>query len=70
MINFILGWAGNAAIVAGLWGIGNGARKAFIFSMVGEGCWIVKSAVARQWDLTFICCVFFALAVRSYAKWK
>jgi hypothetical protein len=70
VITFLLGWLGNIAITAGLWGIGNRRRGAFWFSMVGEAAWIVKSVAAGMWDLAFICCVFFALAVRSYIKWN
>lgn len=66
----ILGWFGNVFIVAGLWGIGNKRRGAFIFSVIGEGAWIIKSLVAHQYDLAVICCVFFALAIRSYFKWQ
>lgn len=70
MTNFLLGWVGNVSIVLGLWGIGNKNRKAFLFSMVGETAWIVKSILTSQWDLAFICCVFCALAIRSYIKWN
>jgi len=69
MLTSILGWAGNVAIVAGLWGIGNQRRGAFLFSIVGESAWIVKSTINRQWDLAFICVIFAALAIRSWVKW-
>lgn len=65
----ILGWVANIAIVIGLWGIGNKKRGAFIFSVVGESLWIVKSALLHQWDLAAICCVFLAMAIRSWVLW-
>lgn len=70
MITTILGIIGNIAIVAGLWGIGNKRRGAFVFSMIGESAWIVKSALLGMWDLAFICVIFFVMALRAYRKWK
>lgn len=67
----MLGWIGNAFIVAGLWGIGNKAREAFLLSVVGESLWIANalSKEPRDWALASICIVFAAMAVRSYIKW-
>lgn len=64
-----LGWIGNVFIVAGLWGIGNKARHAFIASVIGEVIWLVKSLYFEQYDLAAMCVVFAALAARSWWKW-
>lgn len=65
-----LDWIGNIFIVAGLWGIGNKQRGAFIFSMLGEAAWIAFSLSAHLYSLALICGVFFTMALRSYIKWK
>jgi hypothetical protein len=63
------GWLGNVFIVLGLWGIGNKKRGAFLFSIAGESCWILKAFSLGMWDLGIICVVFLAMAVRAYCKW-
>jgi len=65
----ILGWIGNVFIVIGLWKIGSKKRNAFLFSIVGELTWMIKSMWIHQYDLAFITMVFFLLAIRSYIKW-
>ena len=70
MISILLGWLGNLFIVAGLWGIGNKQRRAFLFSIVGESLWVIKSLSMGLYDLAFICLVFLLLAIRSYRKWS
>lgn len=69
----MLGWIGNVFIVAGLWGIGNKARSAFLLSIVGECLWIANAltkAGSADWALASICAVFALMAVRSYVKWR
>ena len=65
----MLGWIGNAFIVAGLWGIGNKTRSAFVLSVIGESFWIANAYLRQDWALATICVVFAAMAVRSYIKW-
>ena len=65
----MLAWVGNAFIVAGLWGIGNKQREAFLFSIVGESIYIIYAAQSNLWALFAICWVFLAMAVRGYVKW-
>lgn len=65
----IIGWLGNVFIVIGLYGIGNRWRPAFIFSVLGELCWIYKAGCMHLWDLLAMCLIFAALAIRSYFKW-
>ena len=64
-----LSWVGNILIVIGLWRVGSKDRNAFLFSIAGETCWIVWSALTGNWALTFICVVFNLLALRNYIKW-
>lgn len=65
----MLGWIGNAFIVAGLWGVGNKRRGAFILSAVGELLWIANATGRGDWALASICVVFLLMALRSYVKW-
>jgi hypothetical protein len=65
----MLGWIGNLFIVAGLWGVGNKRRGAFLFSIAGEGAWIANAYSRGDWALTFICVVFLLMAVRAYVLW-
>ena len=64
-----LGWGGSLLLAAGLYGIGNQRRGAFLFSIAGELLWIIKSLMLGMYDLVFICAIFAILAVRSYLKW-
>jgi hypothetical protein len=66
----LLGWIGNVLIVIGLWKIGDKWRHAFLFSIVGEIIWIIKSLYFKQYDLAFICVIFAALSARSWYKWN
>lgn len=65
----VLGWIGNLFIIAGLWGVGNRSRRAFLFSVVGEACWISNATARRDWALASICVVFAVMAIRGYIKW-
>lgn len=65
----MLGWIGNLFIVIGLWGIGNKQRNAFIFSIIGEAAYIVRSYQSADWALFAVCWVFLLMAVRGYIKW-
>jgi hypothetical protein len=67
--NMAISWIGNIFIVIGLWFIGSKKRWAFIFSMLGEALWIAAAVRRHEFDLAFICVIFFALAARSYVKW-
>lgn len=62
-------WVGNVLIVAGLYGVGNHNRKAFLFSIAGEGFWIAASYQGHNWALLSICIVFLLMALRGYVKW-
>lgn len=64
-----LGWTGNVFIIIGLWLVGNKARKAFIFSLIGEAIWVVYSLNKNLYDLAFICAIFAALALRNWFAW-
>ena len=66
----LISWIGNVFICAGLWHIGSKKRWAFLLSIVGEVFWIIYSVNNRLWSLAFICCVFAALALRKFFKWK
>lgn len=37
----MLSWIGNIFICIGLYLVGNKVRQAFIFSAIGEFCWMV-----------------------------
>ena len=65
----MLSWIGNIFIVAGLWGVGNRSRNAFLLSIVGEGAWITEAHRRADWALATICTVFLVMAVRSYILW-
>jgi hypothetical protein len=65
----MLGWIGNLFIVAGLWGIGNKWRPAFLFSIVGEAAYILRSYLVQDWALFAICWIFLIMAIRGYIKW-
>lgn len=65
----MLGWIGNAFIVAGLWGVGNKRRGAFILTGIGEVIWVVRAILQPDYALAAICIVFAVLAVRSYVRW-
>lgn len=65
----MLGWIGNVFIVAGLWGVGNRNRKAFLVSMIGESFWIANAFLRRDWALFYICLVFWFMALRGYVLW-
>ena len=63
------GWIGNAFIVIGLWKIADKWRSAFLFSIIGESCWMVNAFMKQDWALFSICAVFNVMALRSYVKW-
>ncbi len=65
----MLGWIGNVFIVAGLWGLGNKYRPAFLFSIGGESLWIANAYRRADWALTSICVVFLLMAVRGFILW-
>lgn len=62
-------WLGNILIILGLWRIGSKDRRAFLFSIAGETCWIVSSVATGNWALAFICTVFNVMAIRNFIKW-
>ena len=64
-----MGWIGNIFIIAGLFLVGEKQRKAFLFTIIGELIWAVKSAYQAQWDLLFVTLIFAALAGRNWFKW-
>lgn len=66
----LLGYPASALIFAGLYGLGNKWRGAFVFSFLGEVLWMCKSAYFGYWDLFIMCSAFTVLAVRGYIKWK
>jgi hypothetical protein len=65
----VLGWIGNIFIVIGLWRVGDKHRNAFLFSMVGEAFYVIRSYVLGDWALFSICWVFLLMAGRAYLKW-
>jgi hypothetical protein len=65
----LVGWIGNLFIVAGLWGIGSKQRGAFLFSIIGESCYIARSFIRGDWALFFVCWVFLLMAMRGYILW-
>lgn len=64
------GWIGNIFIVGGLWGIGNKVRNAFLLSILGELCYIVRSYRTKDWPLFAVCWVFALMAARGWWKWR
>ena len=67
----LLGFFGNVFIILGLYGIGSSKpnRNWFIFSFVGETLYILRSYVAHDWNLLFICTIFLLMAVRGFINW-
>lgn len=64
------GWIGNIFIIGGLWGIGNKVRNAFLLSIIGELCYIIRSYRAKDWPLFAVCWVFALMAARGWWKWR
>lgn len=64
-----LGWFGTGLLVLGAWGVGNKARMAFLATVVGEACWILKAGVVGDTALATVCVVFLGMAIRNYIKW-
>ena len=62
-------WIGDAAIIAGAWGIGNRRRGAFAFTVAGEIVWIVDAVRRQDWALACLCALFVILAMRSWVLW-
>lgn len=62
-------WLGNVLIIIGLWKVGEKHRHAFLFSIAGEVCYIVRSIAVADWALAFICVVFCAMAFINWIKW-
>lgn len=65
----MLTWIGNTFIVAGLWGVGNRNRSAFLLFITGESLWIAASYLRHDWALFSICWVFLLMALRGYWLW-
>lgn len=65
----LLGWIGDVLLVWGVWQIGNKRRIAYLITVGGELCWIIKSLVLGQYDLAVICVIFTVLALRCWFKW-
>ena len=65
----MLGWIGNVFIVAGLYGLGNKSRNAFIYSIAGEILWTINATIRHDWALASICVVFGLMAVRGFFMW-
>lgn len=63
-------WLGNVLIVIGLWRIGDKDRNAFIYSILGEACWIIFSFQHALYSLALICGVFLIMATRNWLKWR
>jgi len=66
----ILSWVGNVFICLGLWYMGDKKWWAFLFSIVGETCWVVYSIRIHMWSLAFITVIFGGLAIRNLVLWK
>lgn len=68
----MMGWIGNAFLVMGLYGITSKTprRGAFLFSIVGEVVYIIRSIVVHDWALVAICVIFCGMAVRGYRNWS
>jgi len=64
-----LSWIGNFFIVAGLWGIGNKRRHAFLLSIAGESAWIAVAYMRHDWALASVCTIFLLMAIRGWIKW-
>jgi hypothetical protein len=64
-----LGYLGDVFLVWGVWQMGNRQRYAHLVTVVGELCWIVMSLARGEYELTFICVLFAALAFRAWIKW-
>lgn len=65
-----LSWLGNVLIVLGLWHVAKKHWWAFLFSIVGESCWIAYSLYIHLWSLAFMCAIFAVLAARSLVLWR
>jgi len=65
----MIAWLGNILIVIGLWKVGDKWRHAFLFSIAGEICYIVRSILAADWALASICIVFCLMAFINWIKW-
>ncbi len=65
----IMGWVGNAFLIAGLYTMSPKRRWPFLLSLAGDGVWLAVSVYRWSPDLMFLCSVFCGLAVYNYAKW-
>ena len=65
----MLGWIGNIFIVLGLWGIGDKNRSALLFTMAGEGAYIVHTYRVHDWPIFIAAWIFLLMAARAYVKW-
>lgn len=65
----LLGWLGNIGIIGGIYGLGNKWRNAFLASVVGESCYIVRGVLNTDWALVALCSILGGLAIRGYVNW-
>jgi len=65
----VLGWVGNAVILAGMIGVAHRRRGAFLLGAVGNLAYVVKGCLTWQHDLVAIEILVITVALYSWWKW-
>jgi hypothetical protein len=65
----MIGWIGNIFVIAGLYGVGDKRRGALLFSIIGEICYIIHTAMVGDWAIFAAAWIFLFMVVRAYIKW-
>lgn len=61
---------GNVFIITGLWFQAKKVWWAFLFSLIGEGAYIVYALARKEYNFALICTVFFVMAARALYYWR
>lgn len=65
----MIGWIGNVFVILGLYGVGNKNRNSLWFSIIGECCYIIHTALVGDWAIFAAAWIFLFMVVRAYVKW-
>lgn len=64
-----MGWIGTALIVLGRYRLGGRHSDAFIFSGLGDLCWLSVGYTANHYDMIALSGVLLSLNAVNYYRW-
>ena len=66
----IVPWTGDLLLLISVWRLGNKCKDGWLFSLVGNLCWLSYGISETIWAAVFISSVMVALAICNWRKWN